>query len=104
MIQTCQPYGCELVMVFGFFVGTGALIVSLVLTFYAGKLTAWLHRRRVDGLQAKVDAKYPTWRNTVNTARFHDWLLDQSEEVRALAASWKPEDAIEILRRYEQHR
>lgn len=49
-----------------------------------------------------VNAKYPDWKKTVNTADFKKWLGVQSEWVLALADSDKADDAILLLDLYQR--
>ena len=51
----------------------------------------------------RVETKFPGWRATVNTPTFQEWRMAQPAEVQALGASDFPEDAIEMLGRYQQH-
>ena len=45
--------------------------------------------------------KYPEWSDTVATDSFRSWMTVQPEDVRLLANSNVPQDAIQLLDRYE---
>lgn len=48
-------------------------------------------------IRSTVDAAHPGWLDHVQTPRFQGWLDRQSPDVKALAASDKPADAIRLL-------
>jgi len=50
-----------------------------------------------------VEDAHPGWRESVKSKEFKDWLPKQSEDVKALAASDRPRDAIKLLNVYAEH-
>lgn len=52
---------------------------------------------------AQVDIAHEGWEETVNTAAFGTWLGAQPQEVKALAGSNNPRDAIKMLDAYKAH-
>lgn len=51
-----------------------------------------------------VYIKYPGWKKDINTQEFKAWLPAQPQEILALAESDDPEDAIQLLDKYEEHK
>lgn len=54
--------------------------------------------------EATIGLAHKGWKQTVNTPEFTQWFAIQAPEVRALADSANPEDAIAMLDRFESTR
>lgn len=53
-----------------------------------------------DNAKLRVEVKHQGWEDTVRTPEFDGWLKKQAPDIRALADSSKPADAIRMLDRY----
>ena len=53
---------------------------------------------------AYIDFKHDGWEGTINTPDFKSWMNAQAPEVKALADSSQPKDAVKMLDLYVDHR
>lgn len=51
---------------------------------------------------AKVEGKYESWKEVINTPQFVEWYGKQPQEIRALGASPQGRDAIKLLDTYHE--
>jgi hypothetical protein len=64
----------------------------------------WVDPRRHLPKLKVLDKARPGWRETVQSPAFARWIEVQPQEVRALSASYKPADALKLLRLYDESR
>jgi hypothetical protein len=54
--------------------------------------------------RAYIRLKHPSWRETVKTTDFREWLGAQPDDVKQLAASDSGNDAVKMLDKFDDHR